>query len=79
MKCFYCNGDMEEGTTTHAVTLKDCVVVVKDVPCTRCKQCGEAYFSDRIADELERIMDSFRKTKTEIAVVSYAAAQTGKP
>ena len=76
MKCFYCKGDMEESTTSYAVTLEDCVVIVKDVPCTRCRQCGEAYFSDKIADELDRIVDSFRKSKTEIAVVHYASART---
>ena len=76
MKCFYCRGDMESGVTSHVVTLEHCVIVVKDVPCTRCLQCGEAYFSDEIANELERIVENFRKSKTEIAVVTYAAART---
>jgi len=76
MKCFYCRGDMEEGTTSHTVTLEDCVIVVRDVPCTRCKQCGEVYFNDEIADELERIVENFRKAKTEVAVVNYVTART---
>ena len=75
MKCFYCKGDMQEGVTSHAVTLEHCVIVVKDVPCIRCSQCGESYFSDEIADELERIVENFRKAKTEIAVVNYVAAR----
>ncbi len=75
MKCFYCKGDMEDGVTSHAVALEHCVIVVRDVPCTRCVQCGEAYFSDEIADELERIVARFREAKTEIAVVNYATSR----
>ena len=76
MKCFYCKGDMEESVTSHVVTLEHCVIVVKDVPCMCCSQCGESYFSDEIADELEKIVENFRRVKTEIAVVNYAAART---
>ena len=76
MKCFYCKGDMEESVTSHVVTLDHCVIVVKDVPCMCCFQCGESYFSDEIADELEKIVENFRRAKTEIAVVNYVAART---
>ena len=75
MKCFYCRGDLESGMTSHVVTFEHCVIVVRDVPCSRCAQCGEAYFSDEIADELERIVENFRKDSTEVAVVNYAAAR----
>lgn len=74
MKCFFCKGELTDGTTTHVVTLDNCVIVVKNVPCDRCSQCGEAFFSDEVAERLERIVDSFRAIVTEIAVVSYSAA-----
>ena len=73
MNCFYCGGNTQDSVTSHTVTLKNCVVIVKDVPCTRCAQCGEVFFNDEITDKLEKIVETFRKTKTEIAVVSYTA------
>ena len=43
MKCFMCKGEAVEGKTNHVVTLENgCIVIVKNVPCLRCKQCGES-------------------------------------
>ena len=39
--CFYCKGDMKPSTTTHVVDYDGCVIVIKNVPCEECQQCGE--------------------------------------
>ncbi len=72
MSCFFCKGELTDSTTTHVVTLDNCIVIVKNVPCTRCAQCGEAFFSDEVAEHLERIVKQFRNAVTEIAVVNYS-------
>lgn len=37
--CFYCKGKtMIPSVTTHVVTLNNCVMVVKNVPCEECEQ-----------------------------------------
>ena len=33
MTCFFCKGEMKPDTTIHTVQLKNCVVVIKNVPC----------------------------------------------
>ena len=71
MKCFFCKGELEDSTTSHVVTLKDCIIIVKNVPCTRCAQCGETFFDDDVADKLETIVKTLRSVVTEIAVVNY--------
>lgn len=71
MKCFFCKGELEDSTTSHVVTLKDCIIIVKNVPCTRCTQCGETFFDDDVADKLEGIVKALRTVVTEIAVVNY--------
>jgi len=71
MSCFFCKGEMVESTTTHVVTMENCIIIVKNVPCTRCAQCGEAFFSDEVAECLEKIVKQFRVVVTEIAVVNY--------
>ena len=41
--CFYCkNETMRSAVTTHVVTLENCVIIVKNVPCEECEQCGES-------------------------------------
>ncbi len=55
MKCFFCKGDMIESTTTRVVEIGNCVVVIKNVPCLKCDQCGEAFINDEIAARLEQM------------------------
>lgn len=71
MNCFMCKGQLEQSTTDHVVKLKNCIIIVKHVPCERCKQCGETYYNDEVAEQLERIVDKVKAVATEIAVVNY--------
>lgn len=51
MTCLLCKGEMQPGTTIHTVQMKNCVVVIKNVPCLKCEQCGEAVLSaDTVAN-----------------------------
>jgi YgiT-type zinc finger domain-containing protein len=74
VKCFFCKGELTDSVTTHVVTLDDCIIIVKNVPCQRCDQCGETFFSDEVAEHLEDIVNRLRSVVTEIAVVSYSTA-----
>lgn len=37
MTCLLCKGEMQPGTTIHTVQMKNCVVVIKNVPCLKCE------------------------------------------
>ena len=72
MRCFFCKGNLEASITSHVVTLDNCIVIVKKVPCTRCTQCGEAFFDDDVAMQLEQIVKGIQAAATEIAVINYS-------
>jgi len=74
MDCFRCKGSAEPKLKTHAVTLEKCVIIVKSVPSFVCKQCGEAYFSDDVMQNLEVIIDRLENLIKEVAIVEYAKA-----
>ena len=44
--------------TTFTVEYKDCIIVVKNVPCYECQICGEIFFSDKVSERLEKIVKS---------------------
>ena len=51
--CMYCkNNTTVNSATTHVVNYKDCIIVIKNVPCLECEQCGEKYYTDEGADRL---------------------------
>lgn len=70
--CMYRKSDtMREGTTTHVVNNKNCVIVIKSVPCEECEQCGEKYFSDQVAEQLEILVEAAQKLIQEVAIIDY--------
>ena len=65
---------MKESITTHVVNYKDCIIVIKNVPCLECDQCGEIYYTDDVAEKLEKLIDAAKKMMQEIAVIDYHQA-----
>ena len=74
MACFYCKGEMREGTTVFTVQLDQCLVVIKNVPCLECSQCGEAEIADDTMAVLQGIVETCKKLAQEVAVVDYRMA-----
>lgn len=72
MSCMYCkNSTMIQSTTTHVVNYKDCIIVIKNVPCLECVQCGEKYYTDEVAEKLEELVNVTKKLMQEITVIDY--------
>ena len=69
--CFRCKGSTDPKNKTHAVTLENSVIIVKNVPSFVCKQCGEAYFTDDVMQNLEAIIDKLENLIKEVAIVEY--------
>lgn len=73
--CQYCKcNDLIKSTTTHVVNYKNCIIVIKNVPCMECAQCGEKYYTDDVAEELEKLVDQAKKLMQEVAVIDYDKA-----
>ena len=71
MNCFFCKGKMKNSTTDHVVTLENCTIIIKNVPCEECQQCGETYYSDEIAAQLEEIINRVKYIVRDVAIFEY--------
>ena len=74
MRCFYCKGNMTESMTTHFVEMNGKILVVKNVPCFKCGQCGETAYSLKTSRQLENILKNFEHSLSEIEIISYSIA-----
>lgn len=73
--CMYCNNDtLVESTTTHVVNYKTCTIIIKNVPCRECSQCGEKYYTDEVSERLEQLVAAAKKLMQEVAVIDYGQA-----
>lgn len=74
MNCFLCKGDMLSATTTYMTAYNNCYIIIKNVPCLKCEQCGEEFINGATMLKIEGIIDKLKAALTEIAVVDYMNA-----
>lgn len=73
--CMYCKcREVSAAVTTHVVNYRGSLIVIKNVPCLECVQCGETYFSDEVASRLEEIVSKAKNFLQEISVIDYQKA-----
>ena len=73
--CFFCkNGTMVHSVTTYMVDFKDCIIIVRNVPCEECTDCGEKYFSDSVMERLEAIVKRAKEIASEVFVTDFQKA-----
>ena len=73
--CMYCKGnELIDSLTTHVVHYKNCLIIIKNVPCAECAQCGEKYYNDDVAQHLDKIVSDAKKFAQELSVIDYRQA-----
>ncbi len=56
----------------HVVNYKGCIIVIKNVPCEECVQCGEKFYTDAVAERLEIAVNLAKKLMQEVSVIDYS-------
>lgn len=73
--CMYCKCDeFIDSKTTHVVNYKNCLIIIKNVPCVECEQCGEKYYTDEVAQKLDKLVSAAKLLAQEISVIDYRQA-----
>lgn len=68
MRCHFCRGNLEKSTTEFIEKMDNFIVVIENIPCEKCTQCGEAYFTDEVAGKIEQILDSIKMISSSLTV-----------
>lgn len=71
MTCFLCKGEMKQGSTTHVSEINNKIIIIKNVPCFKCSQCGETVYTGDVVKKLEQIIKDVENALTEIAILNY--------
>lgn len=73
MKCLSCkSGTMSNSTTTYTVVLKNCILIIKNVPCMKCEQCGDELFNTDILEKIDEIIVTAEKMASEVSIIDYS-------
>ena len=71
MKCFECKGNLETKNVNYFVDLENTMIIIKGVPAKVCKNCGEQYFDDEIAENIDKIVNKMKEFSVEVTIVNY--------
>ncbi|MCI9173842.1 MAG: type II toxin-antitoxin system MqsA family antitoxin [Lachnospiraceae bacterium] len=73
--CVYCGGTLKPDHVDYIEKIDNYIIVIRNVPCEKCTQCGEEYFSGTVAKQLESIVNNIQMISSEITVtvIDYAS------
>lgn len=75
MVCMACKyGEMQKAVTTFFSQLNDCYVIIENVPCLKCAQCGEEFITTSVSEKIDNILDSIENIASKIFILDYAAS-----
>ena len=68
MKCAFCAGNTKPDKTEYIEKQGNYIVVIQNVPCLKCEQCGETYFTTEVVEAIEKILDTIQYISSELTV-----------
>lgn len=71
MKCVSCKKEMFESLTTDVTDLGNIVIIIRNVPCFKCKECSEEFYTAETIKKLESIVNDVKKSLQEIAIIDF--------
>ena len=71
--CMFCKcQSVRPSLDTFLANYKGCILIVKNVPCEECEQCGAKYYPDSVMEKLEQITNEAKSRMQELTVTDYS-------
>jgi YgiT-type zinc finger domain-containing protein len=75
MKCLLCKADsMVANTNTYFAQLPNGDVIIENVPCLKCTQCGEVVYSTSVMERIDEILKTAQAVASKIFIMNYTEA-----
>ena len=74
MKCIKCGKEAFKSTTTEAIELGFGVLVLRNIPCYKCVECDEIFYTGDVAQKIEEITERVKQFIQEIIVIDFEKA-----
>ena len=71
MKCMKCGKDAYKSTTSEAIELGFGLLVIRNIPCYKCEECDEIFFTGDVVQKIEEIVDEAKQLMQETRVVYF--------
>ena len=75
MKCTSCrNDEMIKTTTTYFSSTPTGYIIIENVPCQKCLQCGDEVFSVSVMERIDDIISHITTLSSKVCIMEYSSA-----
>ena len=74
MKCMKCGKSAYKNLTSETVELSFDLLVIRNIPCYKCEECDEIFYTGDVVKKIEVIVAEAKQLMQEIRVIDYNAA-----
>lgn len=75
MNCLVCkNGDMTNSLHSYFTQINGCYIIIENVPCYKCNQCGEVFFTASVLERIDEIIEKIENISSKIFIMNYSTA-----
>ena len=72
MKCLCCKADaVEQSANAYFARWKNRYVIVENVPCLKCAQCGEVLYSSDTLEKIDVLLEQTEAIASRIFIMDY--------
>ena len=74
MKCMRCGNNTYRSTTAEAIEIECGLLVIRNIPCYKCDECDEIFYTGDVALKIEMITEAVRQLAQDITIIDYEKA-----
>ena len=74
MKCMRCGKPAYKSVTSEAVELGFGLLVIRNIPCYKCEECDEIFYSGNVVQRIEMFIDEAKQLMQEMRVIDFEGA-----
>ena len=65
---------MLEARSPYFAQLENCYVIIENVPCFKCSQCGEILYSASVMEKIDSILEKIKNIAGKIFIMDFSEA-----
>ena len=74
MKCMRCGKPAYRSVTSEAIELGFGLLVVRNIPCFKCEECDEIFYTGDVVQKVESIIADAKRLMQDIRVIDFTDA-----
>ena len=71
MKCMKCGKSAYRSVTSEAIELGFGLLVIRNIPCYKCEECDEIFYTGDVVQKIEAIVNEAKQMMQEIRVIEF--------